>query len=125
MVLTVEEVKEGITKALSEKGSVHFFHNKINVGVDVLSKYSDHNVFCGKVLEALKVVQKSCRSDRYEDDPDKYRFPFSKDDVIQDDPTSNLVLKGEADFMKFVLDALGIKSSIFTSKEGHSLDFGY
>jgi len=99
------------------------FPNKIDTGVEVLSKYSDDNAFCRVLSEALKVIQDSYQGGGFWKKTRKYRFPFSSEDVTQVDSTSELVLKGEADFVKFVLDSLDIPSRIFTSSEGHSLEF--
>ncbi|MDO8260402.1 MAG: hypothetical protein Q7T50_02785 [Candidatus Magasanikbacteria bacterium] len=123
MTLTAEEIKKEITMALPEKGSIYFFTDKIDKGVEVLSKYSGDNAFCRGLFEKLKVIQDSYQGGGFWEKTCKYRFPFSSEDVTQVDSTSELVLKGEADFVKFVLDSLDIKSSIFTSEEGHSLLF--
>lgn len=123
MKLTVEEIKKEITMALPEKGSMYFYTNKIDAGIEVLSKYSGNNAFCRVLSEALKVIQNSYKDKGFWEKTRKYRFPLSSEDVTQVDSTSELVLKGEADFVKFVLDSLDIPSRIFTSIEGHSLEF--
>lgn len=123
MTLAVEEIKKEITKALRKKGSMYFYTNKIDAGIEVLSKYSGVNAFCRVLSEALKVIQDSYKDKGFWEKTRKYRFPLSSEDVTQVDSTSELVLKGEADFVKFVLDSLDIPSSVFTSSEGYSLEF--